>query len=553
MPKVERLFTGGGALVLSLVVAAVVTVLFRPGTRHPVWPGGGVFQVTPANAHVHEGEELRVQLVQGTELWFSEAPEGPLRPRATTSVLLKALPDRVRAERMSVIPTAAVWSSPAPGLPVARVLRMAAVDDLGRMGPPRMHTLLFEDHGELPVVSLALSEGAMFDPDTGIYVPGNAMLAPPDKQLAIYQEDGRWWKYPGNYSMRGRKWERAGQVQVIAPDGSEEYQGAVGVRVNGNMTRGYPLKALRLLPREPVQVPLFPNGEGRGARSFILRPAGNDMAKAFMRDALANELCAALPFEVARSRPAVLYINGAYWGLHHLQQRIDERELARRHDLRAKEVVVIEAELLSLHGDSAEALRLRDMIAHALKGDTADPRWAVTLEAMLDMDAFFDHMAACMVLGQQDWPKRNVRLWRHTGAPGTGRADGRWRFIMNDMDLSLGAVAGPSADMFTGLSSKRGYPLPDLWRGIMRSGVMRERFARHALALLQGPLSQDAMLPLIDRYAAMIAPEMDRHADRWHKPASTAAWETEVEVIRSFARRRGGHVAEQLARWMADQ
>ena len=211
---------------------------------------------------------------------------------------------------------------------------------------------------------------------------------------------------------------------------------------------------------------------------------------------------------------------------------------------------MIEGVLLRLEGDADEVARFHELVRLAGAGDADGPGFLPAIEAQLDLDGFLSYMAACMLLGQRDWPLRNVRPWRHAGPVGPGAADGRWRFILNDLDLALGATAGPEGDIFHQLD-RRGYPLPDLWRGLMRSAALRVRFITHVGSLLDGPLSTERQLAVVDRFAQAMAPELPRHVARWRKPVSTAAWEREVEVLRTFARERPAAVRRQLAAWQA--
>lgn len=453
----------------------------------------------------------------------------------------RSLASLVRTERYA--PTAMQWRHPLPELPRA-VVATAFARKAGSSGPMRMATYLFQSHGDLPVISIVSDEPGLYGSEDGLLVPGDFLLRAPLALRESYARDPRWWKYPGNYHGRGREWERPAQVQFIEPDGRERFQVPAGVRISGEMTRGFPQHALRLEFDAPLSQPLFPSDPG-GARSVVLRAAGNDQVKGMLRDAYQHELCDGQGFITSRSVPCVAYINGEYQGLRYIRQRMDDRELSRLFGAPRKRFTILEDKNELYRGDSADALAFLRLMSRTERWDAKDPAWIDTLEARVDVDGFLRYMASQMILGNMDWPRQNVKYWRYTGTPKTGPLDGRWRFIMGDSDLGFGANAAVQTDLFVKVRDAH-VPISRLFLALMRNTAMKERFIRHAQELLDGPLSAERCLRVLEDRARLIRPEMARHLARWRKPADAQAWEAEVEVMRAYARQREAVVREQL-------
>ena len=465
---------------------------------------------------------------------------------------LRARPDHRASEAALAIPTAMQWRHPLFDLPAAMVVRAAEAEANGAPGPAAMRTYLFADHGALPVISISTANENLFDDESGLAVPGNWTMHPDEGVLTTYLMDIRWWKYPGNYHGRGSDWERPARMQLIGADGEEILQTDVVLRMNGQMTRGFPQHAYRLLFADPLAVAPFADGDGSGARALVLRAAGNDQVKAMLRDAYQHGLCAGLPFETSKARTCVVYFNGAYQGVYHLRQRMDEEELARRYGIKKKRITLLEDASELCYGDSAEVKRFNQMMARTEKWDGVDPAWIDTLNARMDVDGLLTYMASQMLLGNMDWPKQNVKYWRYTSKPKKNAPlDGRWYFIMGDSDLSFGANAPASADMFAKVKAA-GVPVSRLFMAMMRSPELKSRFIANARELLDGPLSTERFLAELDRFAQHMDSEMERHTARWRKPLDKATWLLEVEAMRHFARERGGHVREQLNAFEAE-
>ena len=536
---------GRGARVLW--VACAVCALISAGSRpEPVRPGAVGMRpvISPTNAY--EGAAgIQIRSTHGGALWVADGVRASMQHHARGVVQLVPAPDHRHSAQLTSFPSAVQWRPPKPGLPSASIMRMVQVDDVGRPGPLHMHTTLFTDHGDLPVVSLLMDDAALLDPDTGIHVIGHAVMHPNDRMLDLFEGDGRWWKYPGNYQFRGRAWQRGAQVQILDPQGDEIVQVPTGVRIHGNITRGFPQKAFRLVLQDPLSSDLF--GDGPGTEVLVLRAAGNDQPKAMLRDPLIQGLCDGLPLEVTRSMPCVVYVNGAYWGVYHLQQRIDEKELARRYGLAEKHVAMLEVEDDMLHGDPTEVGRFRTFVETLEAWDGRTAEGLAQARAGMDVDAFLTYMAVLLMVGNQDWPYHNVKFWRYTGTKGNGRPlDGRWNFILGDTDLALGAHASPQEDMLAVVQRNARWPVAAVFMALMRSPEVKQQFTARVAELHHGTLAKARMHAHLDSMTHRMAPEMQRHTARWRKPADHHAWAAEVGHVRRFVTQRQGTIDQWL-------
>ncbi|MBP6390584.1 MAG: CotH kinase family protein, partial [Flavobacteriales bacterium] len=273
--------------------------------------------------------------------------------------------------------------------------------------------------------------------------------------------------------------------------------------------------------------------------SVILRAAGNDQADSFMRDLVQHRMCTGLPFVTTGGRSVVMYLNGAYWGVHHVRDRMDNNELARRYGGSAKRYTVLEDRLKLYKGDEAQIKHFSRFLTWSERWDASAPAFVDSVSRYLDVDGFLAYMAAQLILGNMDWPDQNVRYWRWTGVADTlpGPHDGRWHMMMGDSDMGLGYSAPVTTDPFAHVERHNG-PIARLYKAMMRSDGLRERMLAEVERLLAGPLSTGGMLTVIDEARAQLAPEMADHVARWRKPPTVAGWERNVEVLRTFARDR---------------
>ena len=540
--------TAGSLLVLALAFILVAWVREAPASLN-VLSDTVVPEALDQQAFRTPGSLLTLHAGPAGTGYYALGPDGPFTAfQEGTQIALD--PDVVGTSRLLATPISLNWRHPLLGLPTARSVRIAGANGEGRT-EERLHTFLFTHHGELPVVSLQLPTGALLDPDTGLLVLGNAIFHGPQKMLIAEARDPRWWKYPGNFHMRGRHWERSGRVQFILPDGTTGFETAVRVRINGQMTRGFPQHAFRLGFDEPLRYDLFAEEVNEGYQALVLRSAGNDQIKAMLRDVFQHRLCEGLPFETSRHRTCVVYLNDAYWGVHHLRPRMDDEEIARRYGIPRKRITILEDEARLYRGDTAEVVRFEWLASRTGAWDGRDQAWADTLLARIDVPGFLTYMATQMILGNMDWPNQNVRFWRYSGKPRKQRPlDGRWYFIMGDSDLGYGAQGSPTADMFV-RAKAMDVPVTRLFWGMMRWPAFKALFVDIAEDLVRGPLSEERSVRELEAVVDLMAPEMERHTARWRKPATMEDWRAFVEVMRTFAQQRGPAIREQLRRFAA--
>lgn len=478
---------------------------------------------------------------------------GPTSPIWNASSTRKT--DDAAIQRLLRTPTSPQWRSPELiDFPQRTTVLYRAFDAEGRCGPIVARSFGGFEHA-LPVLSIAVPEGAFFDADTGIYVMGHGVFHQEEEAVKRFPQFQRWWRYPGNYQFRGRTWERGGQVVWEEPDGRTAWTGGARIRINGNNTRGFPQHALRLhLDEGAADFGFFKPEQGKGHKSLVLRAGGNDQDKAFMRDALVHRMCEGLGFGTSAVRNCVVYVNGAYWGLHQLRERHDDQEMARRAGCKAKEITVIADRGILAEGDQADLdafMRALNELDLQVKAGV-DP--APTMERFMDTDDLIAYLAAQVIISNTDWPEQNVKLWRYSGESLSGLAvcDGRWRMLMGDSDLSFGYPLGPEFNTIAHLRA-RNAPLSRLFRACLASPSLRGRFIDRVRNFQREGLSTERMMEQVAEMARELEPEMPMHIARWRRPLTMERWKEQVAVLLAYASARNAAVTRHLNELVAER
>ena len=139
-----------------------------------------------------------------------------------------------------------------------------------------------------------------------------------------------------NPRQDGEAWERAVSVELIDPQGGEEFQIEAGLRIRGAFSRSSsnPKHSFRLFFRDRYGGKLnFPLFESEGADTFDkvdLRTSQNfswsfenSPYNTFIRETFSRDAQGDFGMQYTRSRYYHLFINGQYWGLYQTQERSD--------------------------------------------------------------------------------------------------------------------------------------------------------------------------------------------------------------------------------------
>jgi hypothetical protein len=400
----------------------------------------------------------------------------------------------------------------------------------------------------LPVFSLTTDAENFFDPDDGIYVPGNAA--------------------GGNFSQRGRDWERPAHLEFFEADGSLAFAQNVGVRIHGGTSRNRTRKGLRIYARSQygassIEYPLFPGKPHvTSFKRFLLRHSGNDWGESLFRDAFMQSLLVETGIDLQSSRPAILFINGEYWGVHNIRDRYDEHYFDSHYGSGDEEnITVMENNSVYSLGDVAGVDHYLNLLTYLQSPGVSHSADLAQVETWMDVDNFINYQIANIYFRNTDWPGNNLVYWRYASKgyqPDAPQGlDGRWRWALLDTDFGFGldfnyVTASGSAyggnDAFHNTLGFALDPNQDSWpnpawstlilRRLTMNADVRARFINRFADLLNTSFSSDRVVRLMNAKQSEYAPEMEEHLERWSRPSSGNAWNSDVQVMRKFAEAR---------------
>ncbi len=433
------------------------------------------------------------------------------------------------------------WNTPAGEVFKATVVRAAAILPGFPPGRVSTHTYLVDadiaGRYSLPIVSIVADPDDLWGYENGIYVPGKIY----DEQ---FDPDRTWTARPANYRASGDASERPAHLEVFETDGSTPIRQGIGLRIHGNLTRAFRLKSLRLYARSEygastLDHPFFGEAAPSSFKRLILRNAGQDISGTFFRDALMHGLVSETGLSTQAYRPAVVFLDGEYWGVHNIRERIDKHYLASHFGVDPDALDHLANNIEVEEGDAEDFLALRSFI---LGEDMSAPSNYEQVEAEMDVEDFATYFAAEILFANTDWPHNNIEYWRP-------HVDGaRWRWLLYDTDRGFGLRGGPTPWELDALARVvEDLALPDtaqpgphgrMFARLLDNEGFRDLFLVRYADLLNTAFDPEVVVHRIDAMEETLEPAMAEHIRRWRTPFSVEVWNQNVEALRDFARYR---------------
>ena len=434
---------------------------------------------------------------------------------------------------------------------------------------------IMKQYGGFPVVSLTIDPDDFFDYERGIYVQGKIY----DEYVASGQSNPMQpWTDEANYTQRGKDWERRVYFEIFENDGNLAHSQYLGTRISGNATRSSIVKSLKFYAREEygkksVKYSLIPDAKMMLDRTtpiekydkFRLRNGGNDLGYAQFRDNYIQSLVADRSMDTQTSRPAVMFINGEFFGVYTLQEEYDDSYIQSNYNIDKNNVVIIECGREVGEGEEADLALYEELINFAKNNDLSTAENYQKIDQMIDIQNFIDYQCTQIFIANQDWMNNNnnYRTWRARVASDQPYEDGRWRWMLYDTEYSMSlysmmggtygedslniAMYGTSSGqggwwggMFPG-GQRPGDTVQEpqdhtvLFCKLLKNDEFKQRFVTTFSDLMNKNLSQKNMLAALDRFTRMYEPVIE---EQMRRIGNSNNFSSNVNDIRTFIQNR---------------
>ncbi len=348
----------------------------------------------------------------------------------------------------------------------------------------------------------------------------------------------------------------------------------VELSMNGNGSLGFLQKSMRVYFKKDAN-PDASNNPGKlkydifGGRvkdangntitsykRLVLRNSGNDNTSSMLRDALMQRLSRELNVDIMEAQPAMIFVNGEFWGLYNIRERYDTKYFMAHYGVAEENIVMLEAPSPLITGNGTSPYVLNDgeagdeipfhnLINYAKSHNLSVKSYYDHVAAQLDLDNLIDFYIANQYFCNLDWPTNNIKVWRNKNSADPSGFDTKWRFVLLDMDMGCG-LAGQAAENMMGRINC-GTILSDLMNALMANEGFQEKYINRFIYILENVYSADKTLPILEAMADEIEAAERLNIQRWQASGhTTGAWSQQINVIRNFLQSRSAYAKEDL-------
>ena len=394
--------------------------------------------------------------------------------------------------------------------------------------------------------------------DEDISLPVISVITPPE---------ALWDSRKGIYENRMKSREIPVRLQYFPEKGEPSIDIRAGLRLTGQLSLYCPQVSFTITARgrygtDEIGYRIFPQREINAFKSIYLRNAGvPDHWITHFRDAMAHTLVLnKMDIDCQAFQPAVLFLNGKYWGIYNIREKISEDYIGLLHHLNPDDIDLLEYASGSITPEVMEgnAGNYTAFYQFFEDHDLSIGENYRYIESWMDMDEYINYQICEIYFDNTLWPNMNVRMWRE-------RKEGaKWRWILFDIDSGLG-MSGPGSSgydrntlAYATSSGNVPDPAPEwstlIFRRLLQNGEFRNRFIQRFAGYLNAVFHPDTVLSVINELQNRLGPEMRRHIDRWKNEGfefgvpipNEDAWIGNVDVMKDFARNRPAYQRQHI-------
>lgn len=380
---------------------------------------------------------------------------------------------------------------------------------------------------DLTIASLVTNPENLFSPDIGIYVTGT--MYQQWKNSEDYDPNIKLWdkNTKCNFFMRGSEWEREAFFTIFEK-GEIILQQNIGIRVKGAATRNYPQKSFNLYARKKYGKSTFEtdilknnydiNGNKiTSYKSLTIRSVYDDTR---LRDIMGRDLFSIRKdLTSAEMEPIVLFINGEFWGLYLIQENFNDDFIEKNYLIPKKNVALAKENGIE-EGPEEEITKFLEFCEEYSKKDLSNDKIYEEIKNYLDINSLIELYATGIYIANSDWPGKNDGEWRNIGEKieGNKYSDGKWRFIIFDLDYSMsGSFGRRNSDSFKNVVNRlERSPLNPLFLSLLINNTdFQNKFVNIFCDYANGVFNPNRVYKILEKYRNEYPELLSRTQIRW--------------------------------------
>lgn len=306
-----------------------------------------------------------------------------------------------------------------------------------------------------------------------------------------------------------------------------------GFQLFGGTTRGLPKKSFKLKFRSKygaskLNYQVFDNRDFSSFNTLVLRSASTDYEYAAFSDIFMTSTLEDLDtVEVQAYKTIILYINGKYWGIYNIREKIESEFISNHYNVDKERVNITR---IDYNVTSGSPTWYRDIVNYTNTHNMQENKNYEYIKTKIDIDSLIDFWIAETYTTNNDII--NARFYSHPDV-----SDGKLRAIFYDLDWAMFNVTKDYYRFSTSTTPMSRLQVPTtLLRNLMKNKDFKKRYVERLSYNLNNIWTEEKLLKKIDELYEIYKKEMPRNCTRWN--ISYDNWEKNVNRLRNYVKKR---------------
>lgn len=402
------------------------------------------------------------------------------------------------------------------------ILRARIFENSKIPGTVMTNTYFINEVQHLPVVSLVTDPKFLWDKKLGIYL--NSLK---EREIPV-------------------------SLEFFPLNSSRAFSMDAGARIGGENIFRFAQKPINIYARSDFGFPhiaykIFDDVPYLEYKQLYLRNSGSDWTSTMFRDGM---LVTALKNRIINSmqnyRPAVLYLNGTYWGINNIREKIDDQYFYLHYNVDPSDLDHLEDTNKIITGDSTDFVNLMSLAAVSNLSDSATYDYFASRVNVHDL---MDFVITQDFIANSSWG-HNRETWRDR------KGEKKWRWALVDMDRGIDA-ARISINQLDDIFTNFGF-----FKKMCENADFKNEFIQRYSEHLNKTFNQTRMFGYIDSIKALLTDEMPRHSQKWgtyidslsindwgndFSVPSIPVWNTNVQKFKDYITQRPTYAVQYLS------
>lgn len=368
--------------------------------------------------------------------------------------------------------------------------RVFDADDILLPGKTSTNTYFINENITVPVISLSTNEENLYGWD-GIF--------------------DNWWT----------DWKKLAYIEYFDSTLVNAFEQNVAVKVDGGAggSRSLAQKSMRIEPDNPaygdgtLEYPILKRRDYvTDYETFYLRNGSNMSNVLPYKDAFMMRTTEGTYNEHMAYEPVVVFINGDYWGVYELRNKIDEGYLDHAKGIEKDSLDLLSLSywyglvLRTLSGSDEDFIEMRNYLGNYPTPE--DPDFYAIADSILDLKNFTDYVLCQAFFANYDWPYNNIKAFRDRGG------DNKWKYAIIDAELGLyGGWSDVNSNLLPGYFYSQQYIEP--LAALLQNPIYHDYFVNRYADLMNSTFLPERTLSMEDSMYDEIISELPRQLVRW--------------------------------------